>query len=248
MAGQIGFTLPAPRPVEGGLLRAALPFPDSRWTRGVKFNSSECLDGLPFPFCNLPDSPVEKTSQNPSEVETFDSFGIIVTVDCTTLGSGDPAKYAEQGLDVKREYVVAVEFSTGLTTNNPSLADATGVGTGSGIVEALALLEDEIADAIGGRLALIHVSPGNGVLLAAASAIRFSEGQWRTPSGHIVVISPGYHDLVDLHATGDVYAGTAGTTTLSSVDRTVNQRFATAEELGLAVFDPCFNISVTVGS
>jgi hypothetical protein len=228
--------------VEGGLLRAARPIPDVGWTRGVLVNSSQCVDGLPYPYCEPTASASAKTSQESSEVSTFIPVGIYVKVDCTTLGYGDPLKYAEQGLDVTREYVVAQEFATGTTTSNPSLADATSVGSAADAVAALALLENEIADETQGRLAYIHVSPGNGVLLS--EVLRYDAGRWYTPSGNLVVISPGYHDLTDLHATGEVYAETSSTATLDDVDRSFNTRFATAEESGLAVFDPCFNISV----
>jgi hypothetical protein len=205
-------------------------------------NSSQCIDGLPFPFCNPSSSPEVKTSQRPGDAETFTPVGIIVTVDCSTLG-GDPVKYAEQGLDVLREYIVATELATGGTTANPSLADATLVGSGVDTLDALAVLENEIAERAQGRQAFIHLSPGNAVLVS--DHLRFADGQWLTPSGHVVVISPGYTTLDDLHATGDVFAETGGTARLDSVDRNVNTRYVTAEELGIAVFDPCFNIAVS---
>jgi hypothetical protein len=122
------------------------------------------------------------------------------------------------------------------------LADAVLVGSANGAVEALAVLENEIAEETQGRLAFIHVSPANGVRLA--ETLRFSEGRWYTPTGNLVVISPGYHTLDDLHATGEVFANTSEAGRLNAVDRSVNTRFVTAEEAGLAVFDPCFNIAV----
>jgi hypothetical protein len=204
------------------------------------------VDGLPYPFCVNPDSPIEKPSERPGDGETFEPVGITVTVDCSTLG-GDPQKFAEQGLDAARERVLGMELAVGLTTANPALADATPLpGAGTGYAPALAILEQYMAESLGGRLGFVHAAPADLVMLVAAQTL-YREGLgWRTPSGHVVVSSPGYEFVGTLHATGEVYAETAGAGTLNSVDRNVNTRFITAEELGIVVFDPCFNISVAV--
>jgi hypothetical protein len=201
---------------------------------------------LPFPYCNSPDSPTAKVSQRPPDAETFEPVGITVTVDCSTLG-GDPQKFAEQGLDVVREYTLGVELSLGLTTANPALADATPLaGAGTGYAPALAILEQYMAESLQGRLGFVHVTPGDLVMLTAAQVVYRDGMGWRTPGGHVVVSSPGYEFTGTLHATGEVYAETAGAGTLNAVDRNVNTRYVTAEELGIVVFDPCFNISVAV--
>jgi hypothetical protein len=211
-------------------------------------NSSTCVDGLPYPYCNNPDSPVLKESQRPPEGADFEPVGITVTVDCSTLG-GDPQKFAEQGLDAQREIVLGRELAEGLTTANPSLSDASALpgAASNGYAPALAILEQYMAEDLGGRLGFVHVAPVDLTMLVAAQVV-YREGMgWRTPSGHVVVSSPGYTDLTGvLHATGEVYAETAGAGTLNAVDRNVNTRYVTAEELGIVVFDPCFNISVTV--
>lgn len=245
MALEVTITLPAPNPVEGGLLSAARPIEDGSWVRGLIVNSSQCTEALPYPFCNRPESgePVDKTPQDVGDAETFEPVGVVVTVDCSTLG-GDPAKFAEQGLDVLREYIIATELATGTLTANPALDDATNVGSGATPREALAVLEDEIAEVAQGRQAFIHVSPGN--MVRIEGAIRWTGTRYVTPSGNVVVTSPGYTTLTDLHATGEVFAGVGGRATLTSIDRNVNTRFVTAEELGIAVFDPCFNIAVTI--
>jgi hypothetical protein len=154
VALEVTITLPAPNPVEGGLLSAARPIEDGGWVRGLIVNSSQCTDALPYPFCNRPEAgePVDKTPQDVGTPDTFEPVGVVVTVDCSTLG-GDPAKFAEQGLDVLREYVIATELASGTVTANPALADATVVGSAVDAQEALAVLEDEIADVAQGRQA-----------------------------------------------------------------------------------------------
>lgn len=243
MALEVTITLPAPNPVEGGLLNAARPIEDGGWVRGLIVNSSQCTEALPYPFCNRPGEgdPVQKETQDVGDADTFEPVGVTVTVDCSTLG-GDPAKFAEQGLDVLREYTIASELATGTVTANPALSDATVVGSGDTPKEALAVLEDEIADVAQGRQAFIHVSPSN--MVRIEGALRWTGTRWLTPSGNVVVTSPGYTTLTDLHATGEVFVGVGGRATLNSIDRNVNTRFITAEELGIAVFDPCFNIAV----
>lgn len=245
MALEVTITLPAPNPVEGGLLSAARPIEDAGWVRGLIVNSSQCLDALPYPFCNRPGEgdPVEKDVQDVGDADTFEPVGVTVTVDCSTLG-GDPGKFAGQGLDVLREYTIATELAAGTVTANPALSDASVVGSGATPKEALAVLEDEIADAAQGRQAFIHVSPGN--MVRIEGALRWTGTRWLTPSGNVVVTSPGYTGLTDLHATGEVFVGVGGRATLTSIDRNVNTRFVTAEELGIAVFDPCFNIAVSI--
>lgn len=242
----VAITLPAPRPVGNGLLAVARSLDDPSWVRGVQVNSSTCLTGLPFPYCNDPDSQTDKDTQRPSTVETFEPTGITVSVDCSTLG-GDPQKFAEQGLDVVREYELGLELATGVTTANPSLADATALpGGGTGYAPALALLEQYMAQSLMGRLGFIHVTPADFVMLVSDDLVRLDGNTWRSPGGHVVVASPGYDFDGVLHATGEVFAEVGGRATLNSVDRNVNTRFVTAEELGIVVFDPCFNISVTV--
>lgn len=245
MALEVTITLPAPNPVEGGLLSAARPIEDGSWVRGLIVNSSQCIEGLPYPFCNRTSEgePVDKETQRPGDGDTFEPVGITVTVDCSTLG-GDPQKFAEQGLDLLREYTIATELAAGTVTANPALADASGVGSGVGAKEALAVLEDEIALVAQGRQAFVHVSPGN--MVRIEGALRWTGTRWLTPNGNVVVSSPGYTTLTDLHATGEVFTGVGGRANLSSIDRNVNTRYVTAEELGIAVFDPCFNIAVSI--
>jgi hypothetical protein len=73
-------------------------------------------------------------------------------------------------------------------------------------------------------------------------------GSWRTPTGHLVVASPGYAGNVDglIVATTEVFASRGEIESMSTVDRSDNRYQMVGEAPALAVFDPCFNVSVAV--
>jgi hypothetical protein len=233
---------PSPRPV-GGILAAARPLPDG-WWRGVTFSSTQCVPPLSAQYC--PDTPEVKTTERTSDVSTFDPFGLVAALECSTIGRPDIAAQAAETLDVVREWLVGRELAQGLTAGNADLADATGLGAATSIVDALATLEEEIADSLYGRLGFIHASPAVGVELMAADVIYLDGVRWRTVTGNVVVISPGYAGLATLNATGEVWAAVGQRETFDDVDRAVDTAHAFAEEAGVVAFDPCFNVSVTL--
>lgn len=243
--------LPSPTRVGGGLLSAARPLPNG-WERGVLFNGSTCLGPASWPYC-LPEespapSPGEKQLDTASDLAEFEPTGIYQGVECTTFSQSRAATLATEALDVTAEYQLGLELATGVETNNPNLSTATPTSVGD-VVAALASIEDQVAGALFGRLAYIHVSPGMLTELVATDLV-YREGRtWRSPMGHTVVASPGYVTLGDtIHATAEVFASLSVPETRVDVDRSINQSVAYAEQIGLAAFDPCFNIAVEVTS
>jgi hypothetical protein len=243
--------LPSPTRLGGGLLAASRPLPDG-WTRGVLFNGSTCLGPASWPYCLPAESPPSpggtKLLDTASDVAEFEPTGIYQGVECTTLSQTRAATLATEALDVTAEYQLGLELATGADTENPSLADATPATAGD-VVAAMAAIEDSVAGALFGRLAFIHVSPGMLTQLIALRLV-YREGRtWRSPMGHVVVASPGYVTLGDtIHATAEVFASLSVPETRVDVDRSINQSVAYAEQVGLAAFDPCFNIAVEVTS
>lgn len=243
--------LPAPRRVGGGLLSAARPLPDG-WERGVQFNGSTCLGPQTWPFCPAEDSPVspgEKVYDTLSGVAEFESFGIYQGVECTNFSQNRAATSAAEALDVTAEYQIAQELATGAQTGNPSLSAATNV-VAADYVAAMAAAETYASDLLFGRLAYYHVEPGVLTELVAAELVRLEGRAWRSPMGHTVVASPGYSGQLGLsiHVTGEVFASLGVPETMVDIDRSINQMYAQAEQIGLAAFDPCVNISVEVTS
>lgn len=257
MALQTRVTLPASGRPAGGLLAAARPL-EGEWWRGITFSSTQCtVPQVVGAECT--DNPDEKETQRPGSAVTFDIFGVLHSIDCTTMGNTDVGALAEQALDVTREFAVAREFLTGASSGNPSLADATVLTASTDPVAALGCLDQKAAEALSGRLAFIHASPSIATTWMAASAIRLDGRTWRTALGNVVVVSAGYDGRTPggaapvnggpqfAYATGEVYAATIKADTLDAVDRSINTRIATAEDVALVAFDPCFAIAMDTG-
>lgn len=250
-----GVILPSATAVGGGILAQARPLPDG-WESGVDFATEACLIAGEHLFC--PTSPAAKAFQG-SDLAEFKAYGVEISVVCTTLGGARSQAEREarafQALGVVEEFSVGFVLATGLTqagqdTGNPSLADATSGGSAADEVAALALLEDNIATNLHGHLAWVHVTPATLVELAACGAVYRDElkNVWRTPSGHVVVTSPGYVGNIDgeLVATTEVFAAVGEIDLVRTVDRTDNRYLAVHEAPALAVFDPCYMVSVSV--
>lgn len=250
-----GIVLPSISSVGGGILDLARPLPDG-WTRGVEFATEACLAAGEHVFC--PTSPVEKEFQG-SVLADFHAFGIEVSVVCTTLGgaraTAERESRAAAALSVVDEFSVGYVLATGETqagvdTTNPSLADATSGGSAATAAGALAILEDSIASNLRGHLAWVHVTPATLVALVATQAVYRDLDGWRTPAGHVVVASPGYVGNIDdeIVATTEVFASRSPAELVDTVDRADNRYLAVHEAAALAVFDPCYNVTVGVGT
>lgn len=244
-------TLPPSAQGGGGVLNNAGPLEDG-WTRGVEFATGACLAAGEHVFC--PDSPSEKSFQG-STLAQFEPFGIEVGVVCSTL-SGDQniaerEARAFDALQAKAEKSVGYVLATGTTqagedTGNPALVDASSGGASPDPQGALAILDTAIADNLGGLMGWIHVTPEILVQLVEAFAIYRDAGQWFSPNGNLVVASPGYVAPLDdlLVASTPVYAEVGEIQRIQTVDRSDNRYLVLHEAPAIAVFDPCFLVSV----
>lgn len=248
-----GVTLPPASTVGGGILDQARDLP-AGWERGLGFATEACLAAGEHVFC--PESPSDKEFQTTMLSEWF-AYGIEVSVVCTTLGGERATREREarafQALAAKDElsvgYVLATgETQAGVDTLNPALVDATSIGTADTAAAALAIIEDSIGANLGSFLAWVHVTPATLVELVDAGVLYRELGTWRTPTGHVVVASPGYVGNIDdeIVATTEVFASRGDIDLVRTVDRSDNRHMAVHEAPALAVFDPCFNVSVTI--
>lgn len=251
---------PSRRPV-GGLLAAARPI-EGDWTGGVKFASGQCLAPQNYGPCASDDA-VEKVDQNLSDEAEFHPFTVLQAVQCSTLGRSAVDQFANESLDVTREYGVALELLGGAATGNPSLSvgPTTTLTAATDPVTALGCLEARAGSSAGisGRIAFIHTPPAVGTALLAAGAIWRDGRIWYTASGNIVVISPAYDGRTPggaaptsgqplfMYATGEVHAAFGMRETLQSVERTQNTAKATAEDAAIVLFDPCFTVAIDSG-
>lgn len=245
---------PSGRPV-GGLLSAARPI-GGDWWRGVTFASGQCL--VPQVVGTCTDGDTTKVANHLSDAQSFDAFGVVMALECTTMGRTGVVEYANQSLDVVREFAVAREFLTGDASANPALVDATiPLAPGASPTAALACLDQYAGEALSGRSAFFHVAPVIATHLFADGAIYKDGRLWYTPSGNIVVISPGYDgrvpsagtpgDELYIYATGEVYAEVGQRESLLAVERGQNTLQGIAEDAALAVFDPCFVVAIDSG-
>jgi hypothetical protein len=182
------------------------------------------------------------------EVAEFEPTGIVAGVACTTLSTDRAQDDATETLLAVADFQLGRELADGAVTGNPNLGDAITAGTAADFVEALAVVEQAIADGLYGRLGYVHVCPGDLTRLLSADAIYRDGRAWRTATGNTVVASAGYDFCGEVHATGEVFASVSPAETRASVDRAVNTTEAYAEQVGLAAFAPCFNVYVEVTS
>lgn len=248
-------TLAPPTRPQGGLLSAARPI-GSEWWRGVTFSSSLCIGPQVVGSCT--DGAVTKELESLSDVQTFEAFGIVEALRCSTMRSSDMESIAGQSVDATREFAVARELLTGAASGNPNLGDATDLGVAADAVTALGCLEQEAADTIFGRLAFVHVSPLVATALFAAGAVYVSGVRLLTANGNVVVASPGYDGRAPggaapgasshyAYVTGEVYAETGQREAFSATERETNEATSHAEDAGIAVFDPCFVAAIDTG-
>lgn len=246
-----------PAPAAGGGILGRATMLEPGWERGVSFATEACLTAGEHVFCV--DSPTEKQFQG-GTLADFNPYGIEVGVVCTTLGGerADAEREARafQALEVVAEYSVGYVLATGETqagedTGNPALADATSQGTAATATAALALLEDVTAETLRGHRAWYHLAPSTLTqLVADGSVVGDVDDGWFSPTGHIVVASPGYADtLADkIVATTEVYASVGDIVLMRTMDYATNRKLALHEAPALAVMDPCFNVSVGITS
>jgi hypothetical protein len=247
-------TLPPATPVGGGILDQASALPQG-WEQGVQFATEACLAAGEHVFCH--DSPTAKQFQG-TLLSEWDAYGVEVSVVCSVLGgeraTAEREARAFQALEAIDEFSVGYVLATGetqagLDTQNPSLADASSGGTSATAVGALAIIEDALATNLKGLLGWVHVTPARLTELVDAGVLYRTDGpRWRTATGHVVVASPGYVGNIDdeIVATTQVYAERGAIELIRTYDRSDNRHMAVHEAAALAVFDPCFNVSVAI--
>ncbi|MBE3130025.1 MAG: hypothetical protein IMZ54_04800 [Acidobacteria bacterium] len=226
-----------PTALAGGVLASASPLP-AGWENGVEFLSNACL--VPERVAVCP----ENYTGTPDAVgsETFLPFDMRQGVKCSSQSRLDVAKVAGEVMEITDEYLIGQELQDGTASSNPSLNDATILGNVDTPEEAIALIEAAGAAALAGRLIVIHVPP---VLAAYLPEICYqdSAGNWRTPFGSLVVMSPGYTGTT-VWGTGEIYAMVGTVELKAKMDRSVNTDEGWAERPGIVVFDPCFLVAV----
>jgi hypothetical protein len=240
------------------LLAAARSLADveTEWWRGVTFSSMGCVGPQLLGPCEENFTTVGP--QTPDAVGDVRSFVPVSTrqgVACTSLSGVDVSQLAGYRLDQTREWALGHVLQTGNHTthnisdgaggytevDNPALNDAEDVvpGTALPAIDAVACLEQHAADNFFGGSVHLHASPLVASHLLASGVVERDGRRLVTALGSSVIVSPGYTGS-ELYVTSEVFAAAGERSILSDVDRQVNEVSAWAEDLVMAVFDPCW--------
>lgn len=250
---------PAQRPTAAGLLATARSL-DGQWWRGVTFAGRGCAEPDRRGPC-IGVGTNGDTATGFGDPRVFAPSIVRQSAECAAMSRTDVEEVATNRLDVTREFAAGRVLLTGEATEhgdpdnpdtNPSLQSesTTLSSTALGVVDALACIEQNAAESLFGVTAFIHAPPAVATHLLSQQAMWRDGRLWRTASGNIVVVSPGYEGsapdgtLADgerwLYATGEVFAATGQRDTISDIDRTENTEIGWSNELVLVAFDPCW--------
>lgn len=233
---------PSARP--NGLLSVLRRFPaNTQWQRGVDVLVGSVLSPDRVGPCPVgsgePDSP--------GSVDRFLPVEIRQGVFCSALygGAQRTVQYAEESAGVTFAFALSSELVTGSATSNPSLSDATSLGTHTTAVAAICAIEAGLEPRLSGRQGVIHVPVGHACDLGNTVYRSTYEGRevWRTYAGNLVAIH-GTGSVV--YGTGEIWGDWELAGTQDYVDRATNTAEAWANVLAIAVFDPDVNISVNI--
>ena len=247
----LAIELPPPERPNRGLLASARPLGGGiEWWRGVKFRSDGCSPPQVMGPC--PDG-VSHAPHRPGST-TFWPVGIRQGATCSTLSGSDMEELAGNRLEWSREWTLGRELQSGFWSDrdappdadgNPNLDAGTVVeGATHDVVDALGKLEEAGAAELHGAQLVIHAPPRAATHLLDRRVIWQDGRTWRTVTGSVFIVSPGYTG-VDMYVTGQVFASTGRREVLVDHDREVNDTIAWAEEVGIALFDPCWHGKIT---
>lgn len=178
-----------------------VPTTDDKWINGAAL--------WPYPT-DLPDvydaclapssSGATKIAGTPTSEDLFGSFAVLEGVTCTTRGIGNPEDWknrVKRVLEAREHWGIEHEFWAGsLKPDNPHLAQSSATllnsGTSVSMKNALALLEQEIAEK--GGDGIIHLRPTlfSTIEYEAPGLLEVSGGVARTKLGTPVVPGVGY--------------------------------------------------------
>jgi hypothetical protein len=192
----------------------------------------------------------------------FDSFAVIQSLVCSSLGMGDPVAFtqrAETVLDATQSFGVEEAISQGVIgSTNPFLGDPNVVVLAGGAAQTpgvgLARLENEIG--LTGRMGMIHATPA----VVSAWDPDVVDGVLRTVNGTPIASGGGYIGA-DANgaaaAAGQSWAFASGPVEVrlasvnvqpisETLDRTDNSVVIRAERFALAEWDTCLQVAVLI--
>lgn len=265
--------LPAGRPQPRKLLDIAQTFDVSgdnpkRWLAGVRWPQLVCgsLTATSVVPCSDGDQSatlVEQCVEWGSQLPFRLSDGVKASTLDFTLD--ELAEMSRELYDRAVSASFAAELISGIGSGGSSLSsEATapdGAAFGSAatpIWNALAILEEEIADRLHGDVGYIHLPPGLLAQAVSTYGLMLVDGHWETPAGNVVISDAGYVSPVEpdgeagsdpaedwVYASGPIFYQRTDGELVGSGSETVN--FADGHNRidqfinghGILVFDPC---------
>lgn len=198
---------PAQPPRYGLLVAAQTTIGDAgRWQFGVSWEPEQCgTSGREAVDCL--GNTAELTANVSPGATSADPFMVYASDRCSPFGfqARDWVARATRQLEATQSFEVADELWSGALrdaagvddqiADNPALTDSTSDTVTSGPadpVDALACLEQGLAECSRGRRGMIHATPQALVQWVAARVVTLEGGQYLSPLGNIVVADAGY--------------------------------------------------------
>ena len=257
------------------LTTARLVSDGARWENGITFRPEPCGPGDTLdPFCVAPSGGTKSSGEAAGVVEWM-PYGLHLADECAYTLNQDT--FTELTQRVRRALLAQTSemIESVLWTNvvdgtafgaggeghpNVGLIDAPVTGTPAPPVNALAQMDQLLAQAIGGKQGMIHVPAYLMHQLAFYGLVRREGNTWRTVTGHLVAPGTGYPGTdPDGNDDGNVWIyGTSmveirlsevavlPNTLPEAIDRATNQLVVRAERLALAYWDRCAHVGVPV--
>lgn len=229
----------------GGLLARSLPAP-AGWESG----------GLIIPFYGCGEPVLRDKCVSAEDVPNRDGVGSFYTVpieqgsNCSTSGLDTLDSHALDRFTATSDWALSRQLqSDQADTGSPKLddADSIGVVASADFTLAVGCLEQAAADAGFGAAWVLHTTV-RGMSYLVAQDLVSSDGT--SPTGARVIVGSGYENIdathVPIWVTGQVWAAISTPEAVGHVAYAINDQTSWARGLGIAAFDPCLNLRVSV--
>lgn len=239
--------LPIRAPRSGLALLVAAPAitgGDDRWLDGFTWQPELTAAGSTsgVSACGTID---ERDPGDQPDPEVFDPFLVWVAEKCSTKGwrTRDWAGRARRALEAEQSFLAAAELwgASASAGDNPSLtAYGAETLTTSAVPAAVALtwIDSALTRRLRNRTGMVHARPELVDVWMAADLLRFDQGGYFTPLGHLVVADAGYTgDGPRTTADGDPVAADGSSQWVVGTDL-IAYRLGTVEVLPASLEEP----------
>ena len=204
---EANITIPLRKRPHGLLIQNASPLGSIRWRAGVVVEPIGCegFSVAEADYCDWEAEPLDESFAT-GDSPTFAPFSIYGTETCQSLTTD--IDLINSRLDARWEVMVSEQLGARLEGEMATYASVVTTGPINSFI-LVSMVEQDLAQALHGGLGYVHMSPG--VLAAVQEYLQFRDGNWETPSGHIVISDPGYTGLPPVGGSGDDPDQPAGT-------------------------------------